>query len=84
MKALATIHMSKKAHLNHLQEALPFAGVLFAGTLIFLVDYYELSKPFVREIILTLISMTKSVWFVRFWCAASASVPSGNFISTSS
>ena len=58
--------MIKKAHLRHIREALPFAGILIAGMLIFLVDFYELTQPFTREVILTLVSLTKSIWFVRF------------------
>lgn len=49
-----------------MQEAWPFAVVLLAGTLVFLADYYELKNPFFRELVLTAISLTKSVWFVMF------------------
>lgn len=49
-----------------MQEAWPFVVVLLAGTTVFLADYYELQNPFFREVILTLISLAKSIWFVRF------------------
>lgn len=49
-----------------MQEAWPFAVVLLAGTLVFLADYHELENPFFRELVLTAISASKSVWFVMF------------------
>lgn len=49
-----------------MQEAWPFVVVLLAGTLVFFADDYEFQNPFIREIGLTIISVLKSLWFIRF------------------
>lgn len=56
----------KKAHLIQMREAWPFAIVLLIGTFVFLADVYELQNPFLRELGLTVISLAKSIWFIRF------------------
>lgn len=40
--------------------------VLITGALIFLADMYELQNPFFRELVLILLSLAKSVWFIWF------------------
>lgn len=50
----------------HLWQVVPFLVVLVAGVLIFIADYHELAHPLVREIVLSLTSLAKSVWFLRF------------------
>ncbi len=49
-----------------MQEVWPFVVVLLAGTAVFLADFYEFQNPFFRELVLTAISLVKSIWFVRF------------------
>lgn len=58
--------MLSRMHLNYLREAWPFVIVLLIGTFIFLADFYEVANPFAREVVLLLVSITKSAWFVRF------------------
>ncbi|MCC6283203.1 MAG: hypothetical protein IT262_21525 [Saprospiraceae bacterium] len=58
--------MLRKVHFDEMRAAWPFVLVLLIGTIVFLADNYELQNPFVRELILTVISVGKSIWFVRF------------------
>lgn len=58
--------MLRRTLLKQMWEARPFVAVLLAGIVVFLADFRELSSPIVREMVLVAISLTKSVWFVRF------------------
>lgn len=59
-------HVWRRVHLKQMREVWPFLVVLLTGTLIFLADMYELENPFFRELILTAVTLGKSVWFVWF------------------
>lgn len=58
--------MLRKIHLDYARQVWPFLVMLLVGTLIFLADYYEVANPFEREVVLTIVSVVKSGWFVRF------------------
>ncbi|MCB9316837.1 MAG: hypothetical protein H6574_17810 [Lewinellaceae bacterium] len=58
--------MLQKGHLHQMRQVWPFAIVLIAGVLIFLMDLYSLADPFWRELVLAVVSISKSVWFVWF------------------
>jgi hypothetical protein len=58
--------MLKKAHYDQIKAAWPFVWVLFAGAVVFLADVYELENPLFRELVLAVICLVKSIWFVRF------------------
>ncbi len=58
--------MLRKAHFEQIRQAWPFVVVLLAGTMIFLADFYEFQNPFFRELVLSLISLAKSIWFIQF------------------
>jgi len=58
--------MLRKVHFKHMKEAWPFLVILLAGTLVFLADFYEFQNPFLRELVLSIISLAKSIWFIRF------------------
>lgn len=58
--------MLQKKHLNQIQEVVPFVLVVILGAVVFLADMYELENPFFRELVLSGISVGKSVWFVWF------------------
>lgn len=49
-----------------MREVWPFVIVILLGSVIFLADYYEMANPFTREVVLAIVSMVKSAWFVRF------------------
>jgi hypothetical protein len=49
-----------------MKEAWPFLVVVLVGTIIFLADFYEFQNPFLRELVLSFISLAKSIWFIRF------------------
>jgi voltage-gated potassium channel len=44
----------------------PFVLVLIIGILVFLMDLYSVARPLGREVVLIIVSLAKSVWFVRF------------------
>lgn len=58
--------MLRRVHLRQMRDTWPFIIVLFAGILMFLADYYEFQNAFARELVLALISLGKSIWFVGF------------------
>ncbi len=58
--------MLQKIHLKQMREVRPFVVVLLIGAVVFLADMYELENPFFRELVLSVISLAKSVWFLRF------------------
>lgn len=58
--------MLNRLHLNYIREAVPFIAVLLIGLAIFLADLFEVANPFAREIVLVVVSLSKSAWFVRY------------------
>ncbi len=58
--------MLKRVHINHMQEAWPFIVVLSAGVMVFFLDFYEMAVPMAREIVLAVVSILKSIWFLHF------------------
>ena len=47
-------------------EARPIGVVLLAGILVFLADYHEFASAYYRELVLVLVSISKSIWFISF------------------
>lgn len=58
--------MLRKVHFKHMKEAWPFFVVLLAGTIVFLADFYEFQNPLLRELVLSITSLAKSICFILF------------------
>ena len=55
--------------IKNMQAAFPFLGVIFAGLLIFLLDYFEFVNAFAREVMLLPVVLYKSGYFIWFLLA---------------
>lgn len=52
--------------MTHFKTTYKYIAVIFFGLFIFLLDYFELANPFTNEIVLFIISVLKSAYFVYF------------------
>lgn len=50
----------------HFKTAYKYIIVILVGVLIFLLDYFELTNPLTREIILFILSILKAAYFINF------------------
>ena len=58
--------MLRKTYLKQMWEARPLGIVLLIGIIVFLADLYEVSSPYFRELVLVVVNISKSIWFVKF------------------
>jgi Ion channel len=58
--------MLRATHLRQIWQVWPFLIVLLAGVLVYWADYVEVSSAATREMVLLAVSLTKSLWFIRF------------------
>ena len=52
--------------MTHFKTTYKYLAVILIGFFIFLLDYYELTNPFTSEIVLFIINISKSIYFIYF------------------
>ena len=50
----------------HIKSTYKYLAVILVGSIIFFLDYFELTNPVTNEIVLFIISILKSVYFIYF------------------